>query len=51
MLRRLLVFQLVLRCISVNLELSIGLSISFRYITVNREMCIELSISFKMYKR
>ena len=48
--RRLLVNQLDLRCISVNLETSIGLSTSFRNISVNVETSIGLSISFKIYK-
>ena len=51
MLRRLLVYQLVLRNISVNVKTSIGLSIILRYISVNREACICLSISFEMHKR
>ena len=52
MLLLLLVFQLVLKYISVNLETSIGLSISFKKcISVNVETSIGFSISFKIYKR
>ena len=49
MLRRLLVYQLVLKCISVNIEMSIGLSNSFiRYISVNVATFISFSISFNV---
>ena len=52
MLLLLLVFQLVLKYISVNLETSIGLSISLKCISVNIEMTIGLSNSFvKIYQR
>ena len=47
-----MVYQLVLRNISVNVETSIGLSISFKmYISVNLETSIGLSISFQIYER
>ena len=51
MLRRLLVYLLVLRYITVNLETFIGFQLVLRYIRVNLKTIIDLSISFKIYNR